>query len=355
MKSPHRVTICVANRISLIGATYSPPSSLDLHYSDNFSSLHPDRPIRPLPKRRLRSRLSPDVADSILYSSDSGSSKPLFQFPYNEQSRLPNGTSVHEDHYVNEMEAIEDDVDVGKDSYKFTGNDFGSDEEVFVMRRRQEQRQRPASIINTPSRNVHPLARNDASKFIKPSIPHSTASSNESVDGYDSFENTNNNKKRKIPTSGSLGSHQSSLSADMAHMALSSTQDIDAGQVEADSGVGHYYGSGSSAIPAVSSGNSISGAGRGRFGRIGTRHHSGRSPLGVSVNGSNAPHNNRSLYHRRDYGASSSPSMKGERSSQSKFPLSYLILKQSLAFHKRLTKVSYLRPSLTQLHYRRPL
>lgn len=130
--------------------------------------------------------------------------------------------------------------------------------------------------------------RNDASKSNKPPIPHSTHSSGDSIDGYDSFENTNNKKKRKVPMSGSLGSHQSSLSAEMAQMGISSTRDIDVTHADVDGGVGHYYGTGSSAIPTVLSGNGISGAGRGRYGKAGAKNYGGRSPLGVSTNGSNA-------------------------------------------------------------------
>ena len=185
-----------------------------------------------------------------------------------------------------------------KESYQFKGNDFDSDEEAVMIRRHQEQRQRSMSV-NTMFSKIG-YTRNDGSKFIKSTIPHSTASSNDSIDGYDSFENTNNKKKRKIPMSGALGNHQSSLSTEMAQMGISSARDLDVSQVEADSGVGHYYGSGSSAMPTVSSGNGISGAGRGRYGRAGTRHYSGRSPLGVSVNGSNTLQASRSLYHRRD-------------------------------------------------------
>lgn len=295
----------------MTGATYSPPSPLELHYADSTSSIHPDRPIRPLPKRRLRSRLSPQVADSILYPPEVTSSKPLFQFPYNQPSRHTNRVAANEELSNDGMQAADEGDE--KDSYQFKGNDLGSDDEVVVMRRHQEQRQRPGILASTSSRNGHTLPRNESSKIVKPPIPQSAASSNDSVDGYDSFENTNNKKKRKIPTSGSLGNHQSSLSAEMAQMGLSSTRDMDVAQADADSGVGHYYGTGSSAIPAVSSGNGISGAGRGRYGRAGTRHHSGRSPLGVSINGSNALQASRSLYHRREYGPNGSAGIKGDR------------------------------------------
>lgn len=298
--------------ILITGATYSPPSPLELHYADTASSIHPDRPIRPLPKRRLRSRLSSEVADSILHSPDTNSSKPLFQIPYNEPSRHPNG--ITPDLQNGHNNAIEDGGDGEKHSYQFKGNDFGSDDEAVLVRRQQDQGPRPLSMATLSSKAG--WTRNDGSKFVKPPIPHSTASSNDSVDGYDSFENTNNKKKRKIPMSGSLGVHQSSLSAEMAQMGLSSARDMDASQVEADSGVGHYYGSGSSAMPNVSSGNGLSGAGRGRFGRAGTRYHSGRSPLGVSINGTNTLQASRSLYHRRDNAATGGVGPKGDQSSR---------------------------------------
>ncbi|KAL6718862.1 hypothetical protein ACLMJK_003096 [Lecanora helva] len=265
--------------ITVGNPTYSPPSPLELYHREHISSIHPDRPIRPLPKRRLRSRLSSEVADSILYASKT-SSKPHSQ-RHNEGS---NGS----------VDESEDRSKAAKESYQFKGNGFGSDDENMVIRRHQEQRQRPIPLTPNSSKAIY--TRNDSSRYVKPSMSQSVASSNDSIDGYDSFENTNNKKKRKIPMSGSLGNHQTTLSAEMAQMGLSSTRDIDVSNVEADSGVGHYYGSGSSAIPTVTSGNGISGAGRGRYGRATTRHHTGRSPLGVSMNGSNTLQANRAQY-----------------------------------------------------------
>ena len=296
------------------GATYSPPSPLELHYSDTTSSIYPDRPIRPLPKRRLRSRLSSEVADSILYSPATTLSKPLFQFPYNGPTDQQNGSSAraHPSDIEASLRREQRNGDDETDSYQFRGTENGSDDEdgVGMARRYQSQRQVLGSV-NDMSRNGHTLSRSDAAKYAKPSIPQSTTSSGDSVDGYDSFENTNNKKKRKIPTSGSLGSHQTSLSADMAQMGISSARDMEVAQSESDSGVGHYYGTGNSAVLAVSSGTGISGAGRGRYGRGGTRFHSGRSPLGVSVNGSNTLQASRSFHHRRDYTPSSSVGGKG--------------------------------------------
>ena len=298
------------------GATYSPPSPLELHYSDTTSSIYPDRPIRPLPKRRLRSRLSSEAADSILYPPATTFSKPVFQFPYNGPTDPPNRSPARAQSSEMEANLVREQRNDGAetDSYHFKGVENGNDAEdgLGMTRRYQEQRQRPG-IVNNMSRNGYMLSRSDAAKYIKPPIPQSTASSGDSVDGYDSFENTNNKKKRKIPTSGSLGSHQASLSTDMAQMGISSTRDIDVAQSESDSGVGHYYGTGNSAVPAVSSGTGISGAGRGRYGRAGARYHSGRSPLGVSVNGSNTLQAGRSFHHRRDYTPGSSTGGKGNK------------------------------------------
>lgn len=297
------------NVIRFAGATFSPPSPLELHYPDTTSSIHPDRPIRPLPKRRLRSRVPSDVAESILYTPDTNS-KPLFQFPYQDPSKRTNGLT--KDSSNGDMRSLEGADETGNDSYQFKGNDSYSDGEATAIRVHHDQRQKSGGMVTTTQRNGQSLTWNDPSKYIKPPITQSIASSNDSVDGYDSFENTNNKKKRKIPTSGSLGNHHSSLSTEMASMGLPSARELDVVQVEADSGVGHYYGSGSSAVPAVSSGNGLSGAGRGRYGRTITGHHSGRSPLGVSVNGSNTLQANRSLYHRNGYGPSVNGGLKGD-------------------------------------------
>lgn len=142
-----------------------------------------------------------------------------------------------------------------------------------------------------------------AGGYSKP--PGSTTSS---VDGYESFENTNNKKKRKIPLSNSANGHHSSLSADMANMGIGA----DGGAVESvegggGNGVGQYYGSGASVGASSGSGTGISGAGRGRYGRSG-RTPVERRPLGASTNGLNAYANGGKV--RRDW-SSSSPAAKG--------------------------------------------
>ncbi|KAL8911630.1 MAG: hypothetical protein Q9171_003237 [Xanthocarpia ochracea] len=289
-------------------AAYSTPSSAG-HFSELSSPIYPDRPIHPLPKRRLRSRLSPETADSILYSSTSTPSKALFSFPFYEPGAAANGSSAEpSSDGVFSLTSPGQNLDQGKNGYQFRGSDPDSDEDDLngSMRRYQTEQNRQLSqgLVNDDQRKG-PI------KYTKVLMPMSTSSSQDSIDGYDSFENTNNKKKRKIPTSGGLGGHHSSLSTELAHMGISSSRDYDSSQPEMDGGIGHYYGTGSSAVPTSSSGTGISGAGRGRYGRNAPRIPSGRSPLGISTNGSNALQAGRQLLQKQDLTSVGQTSVRG--------------------------------------------
>lgn len=283
-----------------VGSTYPPAPSTGL-MTDTTSPIYPGRPIRPRPKKSLRSRLSPEQADSILYPPAPPAPKPLL-FPFNESSPYTNGQTENlppNGRAVRAERPLAGYKGGNKNGYQIEGIDLESDEEdgISILRRYQQQGHAATSAHRG---FVNGGAQTEIAKYPKPPTTQPTPSSADSVDGYDSFENTNNKKKRKIPTSGAAGSHQSSLSAEMAQMGISSPREIDSGQADADGGVSQYYGSGNSAIPAGSTGTGISGAGRGRFGRSGARNSSGRSPLGVSTNGSNAATSARSVLQRRD-------------------------------------------------------
>ncbi|KAL8806345.1 MAG: hypothetical protein Q9182_001375 [Xanthomendoza sp. 2 TL-2023] len=282
----------------------STPSSAR-HFSETSSPIYPDRPIHPLPKRPLRSRLSPEIAESILYSAMSTPQKPLFSIPFNEPVAFGNrspaegfGDGLLSSDYPGHG------ASQGKNGYQFRGSDPDSDEDDAngIMQRYPAPRNRSLSqeLNNDDQRAV-------TAKYTKVLMPASTISSQDSIDGYDSFENTNNKKKRKIPTSGGLGGQHSSLSSEMAHMGISPNRDYDSSPSDMDGGVGHYYGTGSSAVPATSSGTGISGAGRGRYGRAAPRAPSGRSPLAVSSNGSNALQAGRQLLQKQDLSTSAGP------------------------------------------------
>ncbi len=298
------------------GSPYS-PSSNSGHVTDTISPIYPDRPIRPLPKRRLRSRLSPEIANSILYPTAPRPSKPLFHLPFHESlsftaTEIANANGSGGTVLTELGKTQTNQANDTKNGYHFKGNELDSDEEdgIGIIRRYQQQRQGTPSLPRTLANGV---GRPEFPKHVKPTVSQSTVSSVDSVDGYDSFENTNNKKKRKIPTSGSLGNHHSTLSSEMAHMGISSSRDMDVLQADVDGGVGQYYGTGNSAVPAVASAGGMSGAGRGRYGRVGVRNISGRSPLAVSVNGPNALQSGRMVLQRRDYTPSAKFGSKGRQ------------------------------------------
>ncbi|KAL8843313.1 MAG: hypothetical protein Q9170_000171 [Blastenia crenularia] len=249
--------------------------------------------------------------ESILYPAASTSSKPLFSLPYNEPVAFINGSRpelTNDGMIPGKLQG--QPFGQGKNGYQFRGSDpdSGGEDADGLMRR-----------YEAPRHGAFPLSQRFDSddqrggfvKYSKVPIPMLAPSPRDSIDGYDSFENTNNKKKRKIPTSGSSGGHHSSLSAEMAHMGISSNRDLDLSQSEMDNSIAHYYGTGSSAMPAASSGTGISGAGRGRFGRgAAARTSSGRSPLGVSTNGSNALQAGRQLLQKQEFPSAGQHSIK---------------------------------------------
>ena len=236
-------------------------------------SPYPDRPIRPLPKKPLRERLSPDVAQSIKYPPAPKTTNPLFYYGYH--SREEEGLSnLLEPQHPSERERAAE-IERNYISRR-TGDDVDSEEDEQAYRSRLYSR--PSA--DTTGRSYRYVQKPDT-KHPNPQPPGSTASS---ADGYDSFENTNNKKKRKIPTPGDSILNGSHLSNDMAVMGISGPDDLidDVGH-----GIGSYNGSGV--------GQGISGPGRGRYGRI----RNGRSPLRTLSDASGNWGNGRSTKQRQ--------------------------------------------------------
>ncbi|KAM5360580.1 hypothetical protein ACJZ2D_013657 [Fusarium nematophilum] len=241
---------------------------------DTVSSLFPDRPIRPLPKRRLREKLSPEVADSIKYPPSTHETAPLFYYPpytvKDEGSPPRNGSASP--------------VEQGRRAEpgrNYTPRRSGvgvsdGDEEDGALRSTLVTRSPPEILTRAARRPSRP----DQARQPNPQPPPSTTSS---VDGYDSFENTNNKKKRKIPSAGdpSLnGAH--ALNNEISSLAISGAAHPPASDLHSDRSYTHssaYPGSGT----FTTSNQGISGPGRGRLGR--TRN--GRSPLRALSDGNN--------------------------------------------------------------------
>ncbi|KAL1838690.1 hypothetical protein VTJ49DRAFT_2416 [Mycothermus thermophilus] len=218
---------------------------------ESASSLFPTRPIRPLPKRRLRERLSPEVADSIQYPPVPQSTPSLFSYPYplTEERADPASTtretgSSHPDPRQAKSNGVatEPEADIANGN---SGVGSTAQHGELVSRPKADQSRYSDSLLG--------------------------ASAASSADGYDLFENTNN-KKRKIPTAGDSapgGVHGLSESNVGAVVVPPSSRFIEGQETTAPASTSYYTGS------LTSSAHNVPGPGRGRFGRP----RSGKSPL----------------------------------------------------------------------------
>lgn len=300
---------------------------------DTASPIYPDRAIRPLPSRRLKSKLSPEQASHIVYPPDPPAppALPLAAGVHGEEGprgayaghvhshpRQAGHVGFHAHHHHHDGAAGEvdgedsrctcghdgdDALDSGDEEAEFDHPDYRyttptptpagqpghvheqviAHEQVLAaaaaaqamagrkLREAAKMQGRLPAALTTPA--TQSLAGNPAAA---------------AADGYESFENTSNKKKRKIPLStGGAGlgvnhhQHQahatSQLTAEMASMGLDG-----AGSSEAAGGSAAYA---SLSAVAAASGTGISGAGRGRYGRssAGAGPRNGmRRPLGAS-------------------------------------------------------------------------
>lgn len=234
---------------------------------DTLSSLFPDRPIRPMPKRRLKEKLSPEVAGSIKYPPSTLNSVPLFQYPpytVKEDGSPPRQGSTspsNRNHRDQPSRSYESQNSARRnDTLGPTDDHADTDPRCVFMTRPTPD------IINRAGRPVKGDARQS-----NPQPPVSSASS---VDGYDSFENTSNKKKRKIPLAGdSALSNVHGLAADVNGNGGPSGNSVGERGYHAAPGYPSSY----------ASSTGISGSGRGRLGRSAT----GRSPLRALSDGNN--------------------------------------------------------------------
>ncbi|KAI0125254.1 hypothetical protein BJ170DRAFT_598074 [Xylariales sp. AK1849] len=231
---------------------------------DSVSSQYPDRPIRPLPKRRLRERLSPDVADTITYPPAPQNATPLFYYPYN----LKNESGVAATEAGNVVARANRAELAQETGSRRSGLGGEHDDESLMYQARRALMSQPfhetsEKLTRTPPRASH-------GRQPHPQPPPSTASS---ADGYDSFENTNNKKKRKIPTAGDhvlSGAHVLSDSSILGVPSPPTTGDEGPGDSPAIMPSPYVH-------PGVTytNGQRISGPGRGLFGK----NRNCRSPL----------------------------------------------------------------------------
>ncbi|CAP68150.1 uncharacterized protein PODANS_1_20150 [Podospora anserina S mat+] len=215
--------------------------------ADTVSTLFPGRPIRPLPKRPLRERLSAEVASSIQYPRVPQTVHPLFSYP-----------CPPVDAQASQLSGLTGEP--GQQSRAGTGADDAS------IRRANRV------PLDSTSRLSRPVVKTE---FSRHGIPYPPNSASSSADGYDTFEHTNNKKKRKIPSAAEMlsnGAHHSSES--LPSSGSLAVQPLDAHDEEPP-GCTTYYGPGFRGTYGMCNMYNVAGPGRGRYGRP----RSGRSPL----------------------------------------------------------------------------
>lgn len=255
--------MCSATEIDLVD-----PDTSYLSSPDTPSTIFPERLIRPLPKRSIKSRLSQEAVDAISYPPTLPSTSLPTYTHDEENGEYSNDSKVlvqhHGDDYDHDYDHDHDhdhehDLECPHHHNHHCEHDNSFDDEIEY-----------ADSMDHMSRYIESSPRSPRSGR---HTRYSTKGSLAAPDGYEAFENTNNKKKRKIPTSGSLSLHHSNMTSDFAHMGISGSKD-------GSSDDAHYP----AAHAGGNSGLGVQGVGRGRN----TRKLPGRNPLGVSVNGSNA-------------------------------------------------------------------
>lgn len=239
-------------------------------------SPYSDRPIRPLPKRRLLERLSPDFVKKIKYPLGPRIKPPLFCHPYS--SRDETASDPSESQKSNEQN-ITDESEKNHQSRRNSGDYFGKDDDMpcksWIFTRQSTE----------ISSKTYQCTEKPEPKNFKPQPPGSIASSAEE---YDSFENTNNKKKRKIPTPGESNLNGTRIAGETV------------GNNSSDDLIEDFLHQSPSSLQGVS------GSSRGRYGRNGNC----RSPL-RTLSETSSNWNNMRTYKQRQSQWTSSPEATG--------------------------------------------
>lgn len=248
------------------------------------SSVFPDRLIRPLPKRSLRSRLSQEAAEAIPFPPNPPSSRFPADNQYGEHGEYASDNKVL---VQQDEDCCEHDPDQDHHYHHHHHcHDHGQDHENYHHRHQDEGYD--LESIEDDDRKLAALRTTIGYRELSASQRAARSSRHAAIkavysgsDGYDAFENTNNKKKRKIPTSGSIGLHQSSLSVELAHLGLDGSRNDSAVAQDDGAADGQYQ------APASHTGNTLSGTSRSRHGKDLGRRTSARNPLSVSTSNSN--------------------------------------------------------------------
>lgn len=223
---------------------------------DTVSPLFPDRPIRPLPKRRIRERLTPEAAARIDYPLEIETTTPVIPYPPYSSRPTDTGVSIEASHNRPR--------DTGLEIRRSSGSGPGYNDFTGTTRRDVVPRSLPGAL----GRVARVPLNHEFARHMNAQAPRSASSS---IDG-EPFENTletPNNKKKRKALPGSHGTHHIVHTVESRAAGLQGAEGL--GESSSPSSAPYYHGTGG----FTGFSHNVSGPGRGRYGRV----RNGRSPL----------------------------------------------------------------------------
>lgn len=158
--------------------------------TDTLSSAFPSRQIKPLPKRRLREKLTPEAALSIEYPSHKRDTLPIFYYPpFGPRTEESGSARLSSSQYHRADEPLVE-FEARSNNLQNQGVDCKDD-------RSRQASGSNHSQSNYSDRNFYDATDKHRVPNLRPAL--SVASS---TDEYDCLENLNNKKKRKVPSNG---------------------------------------------------------------------------------------------------------------------------------------------------------
>jgi hypothetical protein len=251
---------------------YSVPANKSSPIPDTSSPVFPDRFIRPLPKRRIKDRLSAQQQEEITATPPPTKEAPLFSFPYPSRD-------VEKTEGNGEDEKAPDQKNGRRDVSGGSGAD-----------RSPLSKSSPRAGTGSSQRQ-RTQARSSASKTPPAPLVSNTGDwASSSVDGDEGFENTNNKKKRKNsqPQHATIGNNSSSnVPLDTSKHSQPSVKEIDSfagAEVEQPSpSPSQRY----SSVPPISPVSASSTSVKSRMMNRPNRGSTDRRPLTTSTNAVN--------------------------------------------------------------------
>lgn len=244
----------------------SPPlGNRSIMSPDTVSSLFPDRPIRPLPRRRLRERLSPQGNQSAETPSPSGVNDVPLSCHRPDTAR----------HTRTNINAVGEETQEPRSS-----NDIHSERSNTLTSAALASKQHGPSSPRFSEERTDGKLSDNFGNIIRPKTSDiiQTSTNELPITGHEQRKATNNKKKRKIPSANEVTARSSQFASNEFILGLrpgSAADDTSEGTISNNSAAEPVLRHNEGISGSGRGGVSISGPGRGRLSRAGNQ----RCPL----------------------------------------------------------------------------